>query len=357
MFSRKRAAVLGMLFAFALVVSACGSSEDTTTTAAADTTIAGNPAITACQVTDTGGIDDKSFNQTAWKGVTDAIAAGLATEDSDYVESQVETDYAPNIQAMLDRNCDLIITVGYLLGDATATAATDYPDQLFEILDYAYDPPMNNVIGTVFTTDQAAFLAGYLAAGVTKTGKVATYGGIAIPGAVTDFMDGFVWGVDYYNQQKGTSVEVLGWDVASQSGSFTGDFESLDNGRSMTQSLIDEGADVILPVAGPVGEASAALAAELSDVWVVGVDADWFQTLPQYSDVILTSVLKGLDVAVYDAIQQVVDGTFQGGTMVMSLANDGVGLGPINDAVDPALAAEVQTIMAGVGDGSITVGG
>ncbi|MFZ0492274.1 MAG: BMP family ABC transporter substrate-binding protein, partial [Acidimicrobiia bacterium] len=247
MFSRKRAAVLGMLFAFALVVSACGSSEDTTTTAAADTTIAGNPAITACQVTDTGGIDDKSFNQTAWKGVTDAIAAGLATEDSDYVESQVETDYAPNIQAMLDRNCDLIITVGYLLGDATATAATDYPDQLFEILDYAYDPPMNNVIGTVFTTDQAAFLAGYLAAGVTKTGKVATYGGIAIPGAVTDFMDGFVWGVDYYNQQKGTSVEVLGWDVASQSGSFTGDFESLDNGRSMTQSLIDEGADVILP--------------------------------------------------------------------------------------------------------------
>jgi len=357
MFSRKRAAVLGMLFAFALVVSACGSSEDTTTTAAAETTIAGNPAITACQVTDTGGIDDKSFNQTAWKGVTDAIAAGLATEDSDYVESQVETDYAPNIQAMLDRNCDLIITVGYLLGDATATAATNYPDQLFEILDYAYDPSMNNVIGTVFTTDQAAFLAGYLAAGVSKTGKVATYGGIAIPGAVTDFMDGFVWGVDYYNQQKGTSVEVLGWDVASQSGSFTGDFESLDNGRSMTQSLIDEGADVILPVAGPVGEASAALAAELSDVWVVGVDADWFQTLPQYSDVILTSVLKGLDVAVYDAIQQVVDGTFQGGTMVMSLANDGVGLGPINDAVDPALAAEVQTIMAGVGDGSITVGG
>lgn len=357
MLNRKRAAFFALLFAFTMVVSACGDSEDTTTTAAAETTIAANPAITACQVTDTGGIDDKSFNQTAWKGVTDAIEDGLATDDSDYVESQVETDYAPNVQAMLDKDCDLIVTVGYLLGDATATAATDNPDQLFEILDFAYDPAYDNVIGAVFTTNQAAFLAGYLAAGVSKTGKVATYGGMAIPGAVTDFMDGFVWGVDYYNEQKGTSVEVLGWDVASQSGSFTGDFESLDNGRAVTQSFIDEGADVILPVAGPVGEATAALAAELSDVWVVGVDADWFQTLPQYSDVILTSVLKGLDVAVYDAIEQVVNGTFQGGTMVMSLANNGVGLGAINDAVDPALAAELETIMAGVGDGSIAVGG
>ncbi len=356
MFNKKRAAFLGLLFAFALVVSACGSSEDTTTTAAATTTTVASNAITACQVTDTGGIDDKSFNQTAWKGVTDAIDAGLATPQSDYVESQVETDYAPNIQAMLEKGCDLIITVGYLLGDATATAATDNPDQKFEILDYAYDPAYDNIIGAVFTTNQAAFLAGYLAAGVTETGKVATYGGIAIPGAVTDFMDGFVWGVDYYNSVKGTSVEVLGWDVASQTGTFTGDFESLDNGKAVTQSFIDEGADVILPVAGPVGEATAALASEMDGVWVVGVDADWFQTLPQYSDVILTSVLKGLDVAVYDAIQQVVDGTYQGGTMVMSLANDGVGLGPINPAVDPALAAEIDTVMAGVGDGSIAVG-
>ncbi len=346
---------VALLAVFSLVAAGCGD-DDVTTTAEAATTMAGAEPILACQVTDTGGIDDKSFNQTAWKGVTDAVAAGLATADSDYVESQVETDYAPNIQAMLDRGCDLIITVGYLLGDATAAAATDNPDQLFEILDFAYEPAYDNIIGAVFTTDQAAFLAGYLAAGVTQTGKVATYGGIAIPGAVTDFMDGFVWGVEYYNEQKGTSVEVLGWDVESQTGSFTGDFESLDNGRSMTQSFIDEGADVILPVAGPVGEASAALAAELGDVWVIGVDADWFVTLPQYSDVILTSVLKGLDVSVYNVIEQVVNDTFEGGTMVMSLANDGVGLGPINDAVDAALVAEVQSIMAGVGDGSITVG-
>ena len=360
----------------ALVLAACGDGEggDTTTTAGEEptttageaptttageepTTTAGEPSgdlVLACQVTDTGGIDDKSFNQTAFKGITDAVDAGIADPASDYLESQAETDYGPNIQSWLDEGCDLIITVGFLLGTATQEAADANPDQAFEIIDFAYDEGVApNVRGAVFGTTDAAFLAGYLAAGVSQTGVVATYGGIQIPCGVTCFMDGFVYGVRYYNQEKGTDVQVLGWDPEAQTGSFTGDFENADNGRNLTASFVDEGADVILPVAGPVGVGSAALAQELGNVWVIGVDADWFVTLPEYSDVILTSVLKGLDVAVFDTIQDVAEGTFEGGTRLYTIAEDGVGIGPINEAVDAELAAEVDAIREGLVDGSI----
>ncbi len=322
--------------------------EGTTTTA-----MAMPDAITACQVTDTGGIDDKSFNQTAWKGVEDMVAEGYATEDSDYLESQADTDYVPNIQSFLDKGCDLIITVGFLLGDATAQMAADNPDQPFQIIDYAYDPPIDNVQGAVFGTTDAAFAAGYLAAGMTQTGTVATYGGIQIPCGVTCFMDGFVYGVRYYNQENGTDVQVLGWNPEEQTGTFTGDFENLDNGRNVTQAFFDEGADIVLPVAGPVGEGSAALAQEVGDKWVIGVDADWFQTLPQYEALILTSVLKGLDVAVSTAIQDVANGTFEGGTRLYAIAEDGVGLGPINPSVPQELQDATAAVIQGLKDGSI----
>jgi len=335
------------------------ATEETTTTEATEettTTEGGEPMpepILACQVTDTGGIDDKSFNQTAFKGITDAIAGGYATEDSDFLESQEAADYAPNIQSWLDEGCGLIITVGFLLGDATAEAAAANPDQPFQIIDFAYDPVIANVEGAVFGTTDAAFLAGYLAAGMTQTGTVATYGGIQIPCGVTCFMDGFVYGVRYYNEINGTDVQTLGWNPEEQTGVFTGDFENADNGRNVTQSFVDEGADVVLPVAGPVGVGTAALALELGNVWVIGVDADWFITLPEYSDVTLTSVLKGLDVAVLTAIQNVASGTFEGGTRLYAIAEDGVGLGPINPDVPGELQDEIAAILESLKDGSI----
>lgn len=333
------AAILG------LVVAACGSDGSGGE--------GSGEGIVACQVTDTGGIDDKSFNQTAWKGVTDSIDDGVANADSEYLESQADTDYVPNIQSFLDKGCDLIITVGFLLGDATAQLADENPDQPFQIIDFAYDPPIDNVQGAVFGTTDAAFAAGYLAAGMTQTGTVATYGGIQIPCGVTCFMDGFVYGVRYYNQENGTNVQTLGWNPEDQTGTFTGDFENLDNGRNVTQAFVDEGADVILPVAGPVGEGSAALAQELGDVWVIGVDADWFVTLPQYEEQILTSVLKGLDVAVSTAIEDVANDTFEGGTRLYAIAEDGVGLGPINSTVPQDLQDAVAGVIEGLKDGSI----
>ena len=281
-----------------------------------------------CQVTDTGGIDDRSFNATAWKGVQDAMDE-LGVEGK-YLESQQQTDYEKNINAFIEDGCDLIVTVGFLLGDATGASAEANPEQKFSIVDFAYDPAFDNVLGQVFNTQEAAFLAGYAAAAVSETGKVGTFGGIQIP-PVTVFMDGFALGVAHYNEKMGTDVEVLGWDPVAQTGLFTGNFESTDDGRTMGLSLMDEGADIIMPVAGPVGLGTAAAAQERGNVYIVGVDNDWFFSASDYADIILTSVLKNMDVLTYGAIESVLDGSFEGGVTVGTLENGGVGLAPFHD--------------------------
>jgi basic membrane protein A len=316
-------------------------------------------AFTACQVTDVGGIDDSGFNQTAWKGVQDSMKAyGI---DGRYLESQSETDYEPNLNALLDAKCDVIISVGFLMADATATSAGANPDAKFSIVDMAYNPTIPNVLGMVFATNEAAFMAGYLAAGMTQTGVVGTFGGINIP-PVTGFMDGFYYGVAYHNSQKGTSVQVLGWNPESKDGLFTGNFESLDDGRAFAQNLYEEVADIVMPVAGPVGLGSAALAAELGTdaLKIIGVDADQTQTDPGNADVYLTSVLKRMDSTVMQVIKQTMDGKFAGGMMVGTLANEGVSLAPyhsFDSAVPAALKAEIEAIRTGIIAGSINVGG
>jgi basic membrane protein A len=316
-------------------------------------------AFTACQVTDTGGVDDKGFNQTAWKGVQDAQAQ-LKIEGK-LLESKAETDYVPNINAFVSQKCDIIITVGFLLGDATKAAAEANKDLKFSIVDFAYDPTIPNVLGQVYNTDEAAFLAGYLAAGVSKSGVIGTFGGINIP-PVTIFMDGLVRGVDYYNKQKGKQVKVLGWDPVKKEGLFTNNFDSLDDGKTFAKNLNDEGADIVMPVAGPVGQGSAALATELGPdkLKIIGVDVDQYVTDPEHKGVFLTSVLKRMDSTTVEAIKQAVDGTFKGGVVVGTLASGGVGLAPFHDlesAVPADLKAELDKIAAGIKDGSISVKG
>ena len=313
--------------------------------------------FTACEVTDTGGIDDNSFNQTAWKGVQDAQAKlGIKGR---YLESQAETDYTANINSLIGQ-CDLIITVGFLLGDATKAAAEANPNQKFSIVDYAYDPVLPNVAGQVYATDQAAFLAGYLAAGMTKSGSLGVFGGINIP-PVTIFMDGFHQGAEYYNKQKGTKVKVLGWDPAKREGLFTNNFDSLDDGRAFAQNLYDEGADIVLPVAGPVGLGSAALANELGvdKLKIIGVDADLYLTDPERKHVYLTSITKRMDATVMEVIDTAMKGTFKGGVVVGSLANGGVDLAPLHDMetlVPDELKKELATIRQQIVDGTIKVG-
>ena len=314
-------------------------------------------AFTACQVTDTGGIDDNSFNQTAWKGVQDAeTSLGVMGR---FLESQAETDYEANINSLIGGDCDIIITVGFLLGDATKTAAEANPDQPFSIVDFAYNPTVPNILGQVYATDEAAFLAGYLAAGMTKTGVLGTFGGINIP-PVTIFMDGFVRGVDHYNSINGTDVVVLGWDVDRREGLFTNNFDSLDDGRAFAQNLYDEGADIVLPVAGPVGLGSAALADELGpdSLMIIGVDADLYETDPQKGHVYLTSITKRMDATVLAVIEAAMNDTFEGGVLTGTLENGGVDLAPfhdLDDAVPDALKAELDGLRAGIIDGTISV--
>lgn len=315
-------------------------------------------AFKACQVTDTGGVDDKSFNQTAWKGVQDAMAQ-LGVEGV-VLESRAETDYEPNINSLIAQNCDIIITVGFLLGDGTKAAAEANPDVKFSIVDYAYDPAIPNVLGQIFATDEAAFLAGYVAAGVSQSGVVGTFGGINIP-TVTIFMDGFYYGVQYYNEQKGTDVQVLGWNPETKEGLFTNNFDSLSDGREFAKNLHDEGADIVMPVAGPVGQGSSALASELGAdmLKVIGVDVDWYETVPEHQSVFLTSVIKRMDTTTFEAIKQAMEGTFEGGVVVGTLANNGVDIADFHDldgAVSDELKAELEAIKAGIIDGSISVG-
>lgn len=316
-------------------------------------------AFTACQVTDTGGIDDAGFNQTAWKGVQDAMAADDAIEGR-FLESQAETDYEANLNSLIEGGCDIIVTVGFLMGDATKSAAEANPDQKFSIVDFAYDPTIPNVLGQVYATDQGAFLAGYLAAGMSETGVVGTFGGINIP-PVTAFMDGYYFGVQYYNEQKGTDVMVLGWNPESSEGLFTGNFDSLDDGRAFAENLHQEGADIIMPVAGPVGLGSAQLADEMGtdSLKIIGVDADQTETDPEKAHVYLTSVLKRMDSTVTQVIDMAMADEFEGGLIVGTLENEGVGLAPygaFEDSVPEELKAEIEAVKAGIIDGSITVG-
>jgi len=369
--SKKIFAFLSILIVLSMMLAACGAEETPVPTEEAPAPVVeptaepvveeptavppAEAAFKACQVTDTGGIDDKSFNATAWKGITDAMADfGI---EGKYLESQQQTDYEKNIKAFIDEGCNILVTVGFLLGDATAAAGTANPEVPFSIVDYAYDPTIPNVLGQVFNTDEAAFLAGYLAAGMTKTGTVATFGGLQIP-PVTVFMDGFYYGAMHYNEVHGTSVQVLGWDPVAQTGSFTGNFESKEDGRTLGLSFMDEGADIILPVAGPVGEGTAAAALERGDVLIIGVDADWYNTAPDFQSILLTSVLKNMNITTYESIKQVIAGTFAGGVIVGTLQNGGVGLAPYHDldaSVSAELKAEIDKIKADIISGKLTV--
>ncbi len=336
--------LLSLLIVVGMLLAACGTTE------------APAAKIKVCQITDTGGIDDKSFNATAWKGIEDAVAQ-LGIEGK-YLESKEVADYEKNLNAFIEEKCDLIVTVGYLIGDATKATAEANTDVKFSIVDYAYDPAVANIVGQVFNTDEAAFLAGYLAAGVTKTGKVGTFGGLPIP-TVTIFMDGFAKGVAKYNEVKGTNVEVLGWDPANpDSGLFSMSFDDQQKGRELAVSLMDEGADIIMPVAGPVGLGAAAAIKERGNAYLIGVDSDWFLTSPEYADITLSSVMKLMDATTMQVIKSVIDGTFQGGVAVGTLANNGVSLAPLHNLESLAsaeLMAEIEQLKAEIIAGTLSV--
>jgi basic membrane protein A and related proteins len=352
-----------------LVIAACGSSHSsasssTSSSSSASASSTGSAATTGkfsgCMVSDTGGVDDRSFNAAAWAGMNEAAAAN-SNITVKFSTSTSTADYTPIINTFLSQKCNIIVTLGFAMGDATKAAATANATQKFSIVDFSYQPKLSNVDALVFNTVQDAFLGGYLAAGMSKTGKVATFGGQDFP-TVTIYMDGYWDGVQYYNQKHGTHVQVLGWNEHTQKGSFTGDFVNQTKGQTLTQTFISEGADIIFPVAGNVG-LGAAKAVQQADaaagsqkVNMEWVDLDGCVSAPQYCKYFVTSVLKGETLAVKTAVLAAAGGTFQGGNYVGTLANGGVSLAPFHDfdsQVPASLKAELQQISTGIQNGSI----
>jgi basic membrane protein A and related proteins len=315
-----------------------------------------------CMVTDTGGIDDRSFNASSWQGMQEAHAADPSKITVKYLQSSSGSDYTPNINTFISEKCGIIVTVGFLMGDNTQTAAQANPNQKFAIVDYTYSPAISNVDALVFNTVEDGFLGGYLAAGMSKTGAVGTFGGQQLP-TVTIYMDGYWDGVEYYNQQHHTSVKVLGWDEQTQKGLFTGNFTDETTGQTDTQTLISEGADVIFPVAGNVG-LGAAKAVQNADnaagsmkVTMEWVDTDGCISAPQYCQYFISSVTKGIQAAVKNAVVSAANGTFKGGNYIGDLANDGVVLSPFHDfssQVPASLQSELNTIKQQIISGQIT---
>jgi basic membrane protein A len=375
---------LAIFAAFALVLAACGGDEEggeeTTTTEAAEVTtteamegtttteameetttteaMEAEPVV-ACLVTDLAGVDDRSFNAAAWQGVLDAVDAGYAAPDPILLESDDEADYQPNIDQCLAQGAEHIVTVGFQLGDATATNAEANPDINWTIVDFAYDPDIANVRELVYQTDEAAFAAGYLAAGVSESGIIGTYGGLNIP-TVSIFMDGLARGVEYYNEQNGASVQVLGWDIEAQDGSFTGTFDPADpTVRATCESLLDEGADIMLPVGGAINQpCGTAIQDRGIEAALIGVDQDAFLASPEvYQDLWLTTIEKGIAVQVTRSLQDDATGQWTNGGVVGNLANEAVGLAPYHsweDRVPAELDGEVQQILEDVKSGTIT---
>lgn len=339
---------LALIGTSALVLAGCAAApvEPTETAAAVD--------FLPCMVSDAGGFDDKSFNQAAFEGLEEA--AGELGVEFTAVESADENAYEPNVQNLVDEGCDLIVTVGFLLADATTNAATANPDVNFAIIDAKIDAP--NVKPIQFNTVEAAFLAGYVAASYSETGFVGTFGGAQIP-PVTIFMDGFVEGVSYYNEAKGTTVKVLGWDVVSQTGAFVGNFDAGPVALTTAQGIIDQNIDVLMPVGGPIYKSAAeAIRDSGRSIALLGVDKDIFLSDPDFSDLVLTSVLKNIATAVKEVVLGAAGAGFDNSSYVGTLANGGVGVAPFHDfdsMVDAELATELEALIAGIIDGSITV--
>jgi len=308
-----------------------------------------------CMVSDSGGFNDASFNQLGKEGLDEAAKALDVKPNA--VQSDAETDFAPNLTNLVNQGCSIIVTVGFLLADATKAAAEENPDVDFAIIDDA-SIDAENVKPLTFNTSEAAFLAGYAAASYSKTGTVGTFGGMQIP-TVTIFMDGFADGVKYFNEQKQKDVKVIGWDVASQTGSFTGGFAQGVEAKTAAQTLIDQNADVILPVGGPIFlSAGEAIRDAGKEIALIGVDADAYETAPDLKDLFLTSILKGIQVGVSDVVEAAGKGEFSSEPYVGTLENEGVGIAPFHDfesKVDPALTGELDAIKQGIIDGEITV--
>ena len=377
---KRTARVVALASVLVLGLGACGDrpeddaddAAETPTTAETSATETSAPPpgaadFKACMVSDSGGFSDKSFNQTSHDGLV-AAEQNLGIQTGE-IESQTDADYLDNIRALIREDCKIVVSTGYLLAAATYEAARANPKVDFSIVDFNYNEnpdnpdtpwksPPSNIQGLTFDTAPPAFMAGYLAAGMTTTGVVGTFGGVNIP-TVTIFMDGFWEGVQYWNEQKDDEVQVVGWDEETQEGVFTNDFEKKNLGLNAANDLIAQSADIILPVAGPAGLGALDAAADSDGaVRAIWVDTDGCVSAAEYCDVLISSVMKNIHTAVEQSITDSLNGELSNEPYLGTLENGGVALGPFNefeDEIPQELKDELEEIQAGLIDGSIPI--
>jgi basic membrane protein A len=374
----------------AIIIAACGGSGATTTPASQapqQTTAQGTEAPSAagvnwiaCVAFDTGGLGDKGFNDLAMKGLNDAKAAGFTTFFS---EAKNSTDYANNIQSLVEKDCQSIVTVGFNQGAATDAAVVANPTIAFAQVDRAWNPcgpdftcgngddtpQPKNFTGLDYQVDQSSMLAGYLAASFTKTGKIGTYAGQAFPGT-TRFMDGLYAGIQYFNQQKSpaTAVTLIGWDASQADPTKTatlvggsGGNDTWNNptkGKQFAQSFLDQDVDIVHPVAGGTGNGTIE-SMHNAQKYAIGVDTDQYISIgPPTNAALLTSSQKAIDVSVLDFFNASAQGALGGKDYVGTLANNGVLLSPFHDydsQITAATKSELDALKQALISGSVKV--
>ena len=347
--TKKFSVVLVVILIVSVVLSACAPAASTT------------KKLTVGLVTDTGGVNDKSFNQSAWAGVQKAITdLGI---DGKFIESKQTTDYEKNIDSFATENYDVIITVGFLMGDATAAKAKQYPNVKFAIIDNSYFPTegsaacpatvtdcykdggLTNVTSLMFEEDQVGFLAGVLAAGMTKTGTICSVAGMQIP-PVERYVIGYQNGAKWYKPDTNT----LNVYIPS--------FTDPATGKETGVSMIAQGCDVVFGVGGNTGNGGL-LAAKEANLMAIGVDVDQYNTYPEVQSALISSAMKNVDVAVYDYLKSVVDGTDKAGVVTANISNGGVGLAPFHDwdsKIPADVKAKIQEATDGLKNGTIKTG-
>ena len=296
-------------------------------------------------VTDVGEIDDKSFNQSAWEGVKQAEAELGATVD--YVETKDAKDYGANIALFADQNYDIIVTVGFALGEATSEAANQYPDVDFIGVDQFQAETIPNVTGLIFSEDKSGFLAGALAAMMTESNKIAAVLGTDLVPPVVAFKEGYEAGAKYINPD----IEVIstyhpgGLDVA---------FTDPEWGGTTAKQALDQGADVVFGAGGKTGNGALMEVAGAEGNYCIGVDTDQWETVPEAHSCLISSAMKLIVPGVFDLVKLSNEGNFPGGNFVGP-----VGLAPFHDFEDQIpqdVKDELAEIDQGLQDGSISTG-
>jgi basic membrane protein A len=296
-------------------------------------------------------VNDQSFNQLAWEGVQKA-ATNMGFQ-AKFLESKQPTDYEMNIDALAGEGYNVIITVGSLMGDATTMKASQYPEIKFAIIDNAYAiSGLANVTSLIFAEDQVGFLAGVLAGGMSRSGFVCSVSSIRTPQSeryMLSFFEGATWqaGPEMKFMNNFINIQTTDANVPS--------FDDSTQGKETALNLIGEGCDVVFAIGGDAVN-GALLAAREKDLPAIGTDVDRYNTNPDAQSALITSAMKNVDVAVYNYLKTVADGSVQAGISTGTLQNGGVGLAPFHDwdsRIPADLKAQIQQASDGIKDGSI----